>query len=405
MRLNDRAARAVEAPAGKTDHVFWDDEMPGFGVRVRGESKFWLVQYRANGQQRRESLGNIYKVDIEDARRAAKKIFAKVELGVDPAAEKQKARIAAAAASLRLGPVADRYLAAKRPTLRPNTYAMAATYLNDHWQTLRDRPLDQIERKHVAARLQDLVADRGPVAAARARGQLSALFSWAMGEGLCDANPVAGTNDPAKGRKSRSRVLNDNELKTIWRACLDDDEFSRIVKLLILTGARRDEIGDLEWSEIDFDTGTVVISERRTKNGRALELKLPAVALNILRAVPRRDGCVRLFGKPGKGFTSWSNGMKLFQARMATAGNELPHWTLHDLRRSTATGMAEIGVQPHIIEAVLNHVSGHKRGPAGIYNRASYARETAQALQVWAEHLAALVESRKKKVVTLPRRA
>jgi integrase len=410
VRLTDRSAAALVLPADKTDDVFWDVELPGFGCRVRSGGKrvarSWLAQYRANGQQRRESLGDIRRVKIEDGRRAARKIFAKLELGIDPAAEKVKARIAAAAASLTVGAVADRYLAAKQSTLRPNTFAQAVSYLTDHWQPFRVRPLDSIERKHVAARVQELVQTRGPIAAARARGQLSALYSWAMGEGLVEHNPIIGTNAPDKGIKSRDRVLSEDELKAIWSACRDDD-FSRIVQLLMLTACRRDEIGDLEFSEIDFDTGMLVIPGRRIKNGRELRLKLPTIALDILRTVRRRDGCAHLFGTPGKGFTSWSNGMKLFLARMTDAGTRLPHWTLHDLRRSTATHMVddEIGIQPHIVEALLNHVSGHKRGVAGIYNRASHPREIARALEMWADHLTALVQGGKKKVVRLPRRA
>jgi integrase len=409
VRLTDRGAAALILPAGKTDHVFWDFSLPSFGLRLRGDrkscSKSWLVQYRANGQQRREALGDIRKVKIDDARRAARKIFAQVELGVDPAAEKAKARTAAAAATLTLGVVADRYLASKQPTLRPNSYAQAAGYLINHWRPLRDRPLAEIKRADVAVQLQDLVTTRGPIAAARARGHLSALFAWSMREGLVDRNPVVNTNAPDKGVKPRDRVLNGDELKAIWAATNLDDDFSRIVRLLILTACRRNEIGGLEWSEIDFDTGTLTISGRRTKNGRALQLKLPATAMNILRAVPRRDGSVCLFGKPTKGLSSWSHGMQLLQARMAAAGTSLPHWTLHDLRRSVATRMAEeLNIQPHIIEALLNHVSGHKRGVAGIYNRASYGREIAVALQLWAEHLSALIESRKRKIVTLNRR-
>ena len=410
VRLTDRSAAALVLPAGKTDDVFWDVELPGFGCRVRSGGKrvarSWLVQYRANGLQRREALGDIRKVRIEDGRRAARKIFAQLELHIDPSAEKKAARTAAAAASLTVGAVADRYLVVKRPTLRPNTYAQAVSYLTDHWRPFHDRPLDSIERKHVAAQVQELVQTRGKIAAARARGQLSALYSWAIGEGLCERNPIIGTNAPDKGVKSRDRVLGEDELKAIWGACRDDD-FSRIVQLLMLTGCRRDEIGDLEFSEIDFDTGMLVIPGRRIKNGRELRLKLPAIALDILRMVRRREGCAHLFGTPGKGFTSWSNGMRLFLARMADAGTRLPHWTLHDLRRSVATHMVddEIGIQPHIVEALLNHVSGHKRGVAGIYNRASHPREIARALDMWADHLGALVRGIKKKVVRLPQRA
>jgi integrase len=272
-------------------------------------------------------------------------------------------------------------------------------YLEKHWRPLRERPLDSIKRADIAMRLQDLVKAHGRAAAARARTHLSALFVWAMGEGLCDANPVTGTNNPNSDAKPRTRVLKDAEIKAVWQTCIPDDDFSRIVQLLLLTGCRRDEIGALEWSEVDLDAGTITFPERRTKNGRQLALTLPAPALDILHSIPRRADRPYVFGKVGKGFTGVSHAMARFQARMAAAGNALEHWSLHDLRRSAATGMAEIGIQPHVVEAILNHVSGHKAGVAGVYNRAGYKRDIAMALAQWAEHLIAAVEGRTAKVV------
>jgi integrase len=126
------------------------------------------------------------------------------------------------------------------------------------------------------------------------------------------------------------------------------------------------------------------------------------VSVDLLRSVPRRNGCDNVFGNGASGFTSWSYGTNILHDRIVAAeGKSLPHWTLHDLRRSAATHMAEIDVQPHIIEAILNHVGGHKRGIAGIYNRATYTREIATALAKWAEHVTAVVEGRKSKIIPL----
>jgi integrase len=298
--------------------------------------------------------------------------------------------------------VSERYLDAKRATMRPGTYRDAERYFTLHWAPLRNRPIAEITRADVAARLQVIVKERGPIAAARARDSLSALFGWAMREGLCDANPVVATNDPGAGRPSRDRVLSMTELAAIWRACQDDD-FGQIVRLLMLTGARRREIGELKWSEIDLDHGIMTIAGTRTKNGRSLRLILAPAAIGILRAVSRREGR-EVFGSGADGFTSWSYATAALNARIVAAeGKALAPWTLHDLRRSVATHLAddEIGTQPHIIEALLNHVSGHKRGVAGIYNRARYDREIASALAQWAEHVTAIVEGRKSKVVPL----
>ena len=403
MKLTDRNVAALVRPADKDDVVIWDDDLPGFGCRLRGNAKRWIVQYRVGPQQRREILGDIRRVRVEAARKAARQRFAQVELGVDPAAKRADARAKAAAVRLTLGVVSARYLDFKKAELRPSSYQAAKQYFTVHWKSLADRPLEAIRRADVAACLQDIIKTRGRISAARARANLSALFGWAMREGLCDANPVLLTNDPEAGRPPRERVLSEAELATIWRACAGDD-FGRIVRLLMLTGARRREIGELKWSEIDFDRGAMTIAGARTKNRRALTLTLPPVAIDILRGVPRRDGCDNVFGGGTNGFNAWSYSTVALNNRIVAAeGKPLPHWTLHDLRRSVATHMAddEIGIQPHIIEALLNHVSGHKGGVAGIYNRASYPREIAAALQLWAEHLIASIEGRERKVVPL----
>jgi integrase len=361
--------------------------LPGFGVRLRGGAKTWLLQYRIGRQQRRESLGDTRKVSIEDARRIARARFAQVELGIDPAAERAKIRAAATMARLSLGSVADRYLDVKRDVLRPHSHRTTARYFGTHWLPLRDRPIDTISRADVAARLQEILKAHGRVAAARARAHLSALFNWAMREGLCESNPVAITNDPGAGLRPRERVLTDQELKVIWAAC-DDDDFGRIVKLLILTGARRQEIGSLKWDEINFNTGVMMIPCERTKNGRALELALPAVALDILQSASRRRDFV--FATRGAGFTSWSTSMAALRRRLNVP---LAPWSLHDLRRTMRTGLGRLGVRPDVAEMAINHV---RQGMIAVYDRHRYQPEIADALARWAEHVTAAVEGRKE---------
>jgi integrase len=398
MKLTTDTVSALIRPAGKTDHIEWDDSLPGFGVRLRGKTKRWIVQYRVGLQQRRESLGDIRKVKLEDARKIARQRFAQVELGVDPAAERAQTRVAATAAKFTLAIVAARYLAAKADILRPNTYRAAKLHFAVHWQPLGNRPLNGIKRADVAARLQEIVLAHGRTAAARARGNLSALFGWAMREGLCEANPVLVTNDPAEGIEARDRVLTDRELAGIWSASRDDD-FGRIVKLLILTGCRREEIGALKWTEIDFDTGVMTIPGERTKNRKALALTLPTLAIDILQSAPRRNGREYVFGSRGGTFGAWSYATIALHSRITAAeGKEIPHWTLHDLRRTTRTGMGKLGVQPHIAELVINHVKG---GVQAIYDRHKYEREIKAALALWAEHVTAVVAGRESKVVPL----
>ena len=195
----------------------------------------------------------------------------------------------AAAAALTLAAAAERYLGARRDRMRPNTYKAAERYFGVYWKPLHERPLVAIKRADVAARLQELTQAHGRTAAARARDYLSAMFSWAMREGLCEANPVIATNDPAAGILPRDRVLSDDEIRIVWNAC-GDDAAGRIVKLLLLTGCRRDEIGALKWSEIE--AGLLTIPGTRTKNGRALVLPLPAVAIELLATVPKQTAAI-----------------------------------------------------------------------------------------------------------------
>jgi integrase len=202
-----------------------------------------------------------------------------------------------------------------------------------------------------------------------------------------DQNPVVGTNDPAAHIQARDRVLTETELCAIWQACADDD-FGRIIRLLMFTGARRDEIGGLRWSEVDLDRGLLNIPGTRTKNHHPLKLTLPPPAVSILRAVSRRPGRDLIFGGGRGPFGAWSYETLALRARMAEMlGGPIAEWRIHDIRRTVATGMGELGVQPHIIEAVLNHRSGHKAGVAGIYNRATYEMEIKAALELWARHL------------------
>jgi len=390
MKFTKEALAALTLPPGKTDYFEWDDELPSFGVRLRGRSRRWVVQYRVGTQQRRESLGDVRKVKLEDARRIARQRFAQVELGSDPAAER-----AAAAARLTLGETTARYLDAKREVMRAGSHKAAMRYLNVYWKPFHDHALDDVKRPDLAARLQELTKRHGRTAAARARGTLSAMFSWGMREGFCEANPIIATNDPADGILPRERVLSDDEIRIVWNAC-GDGAAGRVVKLLLLTGCRREEIGALKWSEIEADVLT--IPGTRTKNGRVLVLPLPATAIELLAAAPKQDGGDFVFGRGGdRPFGGWSAAKLLIDARIAVmTGRELPHWTLHDLRRTMRTGLGKLGIPPHVAELAINHVKG---GVEAIYDRYRYQREIGAALARWDEHVLAIVKGRESELV------
>ena len=379
------ALTATASPDGKDDAIIWDPSLPGFGIRFRSVggrvSKTWTCQYRVGGQQRRESLGDIRKISQADARRIARQRFAKVELGIDPGAEKA----AKAKAQLTLAKVADKYLNAKQDTLRPATYTQAKYHFETLWKPIADRPMDDVGRAEVAARLQEIIKGHGRVAAARARGNLSALFTWAAKEGLSEANPVALTNDPSEGIRPRERVLSDDELFAIWNSCREDD-FDLIVKLLALTGCRREEVGRLKWSEVNLDSGLMTIPGARTKNGRTLELPLPSLALNVLRMAKPGEGRECVFGRRGdSGFAGWAWGKLNLDHRITSnEGKALPHWTLHDLRRTMRTGLGRLDVPPHVAELCINHVKG---GIQAVYDKYTYQPQIKDALERWANHV------------------
>ena len=244
--------------------------------------------------------------------------------------------------------------------------------------------------------LQDIAAERGRVAASRARANLSAMFGWAVKEGLLEQNVVANTNKPDAGIKARERILSDAELRTVWQN-LEDDGFGKIVRLLILLGCRRSEIGDLKWSEIDLDVGVMTISGARTKNHRTLVLPLPAPAIDILRSVPRREGRDHVFGQGRGGYRTWGHSKAGLDGRIAL-GQSLEPWGIHDLRRTMRTGLGKIGVPPHVAEMTIGHAKG---GIVAVYDKYSYGAEVGNALARWAEYVASVVGDRESSVVPL----
>jgi integrase len=319
------------------------------------------------------------------------------------------AHAAAGKCTITLGEVVPRYLAAREGELRPKSYAETQRYLERAWQPLHEHAIDAITRQNIVAAIDDLARDNGKVAADRARLALSGLYAWGIDRGYCDTNPTMSIKARAQ-QSSRSRVLTEVELVAVWNACLDDDH-GRIVRLLILTGQRKTEIADLEWVEINTDKRQIELPETRTKNGRAHIVPLSDEVLAILSGVERKEGRDFVFGKGAGGFSGWSKAKGELDARIAKSRTQAGHkagvkpmaaWTLHDLRRSFITHVSDRGLAPpHIAEALINHISGHKGGVAGIYNKAQYLSERRQALEVWGAHVAALVEGGTGKIVPL----
>jgi integrase len=425
MKLNDKTVAALTLPEGKSELLVFDDDLPGFGVRLReGGSKTWVIQYRVGRKQRRKTIGSAKVLGAVAALAAAKKDLAKVELGGDPQAAKVEQRAKAADT---FDVFAAQFLSRQKERLKPRSYVQVAAHMAKHWSNFKGVSVHEIGRRAVAARLVKIAEERGDIAANRARATLTTFFSWAIKSGIVDANPALGT--PLQGdEKARDHVIgkavggvkgqdDDFALADIWHACLDDD-FGRAVKLLILTATRRDEVGGMLRTELNLSTRMWHVGAARTKNKQPHDVPLSDPALSIIERALAQEGResravvfgygARAHGAPDRGFAGWGKAKRelderVDHARRASGRAPIDPWRLQDLRRTAATGMAELGVQPHIIEELLGHVSGHKAGVAGVYNRASYSTEKRQALDMWAAHVEALVAGQASNVVTMRR--
>ncbi len=378
---------ATLAPApGQAERIVWDAEVRSFGVRIRASgARTWVIRPpRSGGASRLHTLGSADAIDLASARRAAQEKIAEAALGGDYTKAKAEAR---AQAAVKFGGLLDRYISDKQEQgRRASTLANLKNHLFAHWGPLHGRPLSAITRAEISARHRQITSEFGPHAADRARSVLSTFFAWAMAEGLADSNPVTATRT-ATAPTRRERVLTDAELVAVWRACRNDD-FGRIVRLLILTGQRRNEVAGMRRSEINLSGALWTLSAERSKNKRTHEIPLSPLAAAILADGMADGGRDLVFGEGEGAFSGFSRAKAALDRRVGEAAEE---WGLHDLRRTAATRMADLGVVPHVVEAVLNHVSGSKAGVAGIYNRANYREEKRAAMALWAEYVGQMV--------------
>jgi integrase len=354
----------------KLDGWLWDPACVGFGARRQRKGVHYYLRYRHNGTQHMYSIGRHGSPWTPDtARTEAKRLLGVLATGADPFAQPATAE--------NFGAEVDRYLGRKQAALKPRAYVEVTRYLRKHYASLHKLTLAQIDRRTVAQALGEIEDGSGPIARNRARAALSAFYSWAIQEGLTEINPVQGTRKADEGN-SRERVLTREELRKLWGG-LGDDNFSNVVRLLLLTGQRRNEIGKLAWAEVDIAHKQLVLPAHRVKNGRDHTVPLSRQAYAILDRLPRRWQFV--FGERD-GFTNWAEAKAKLDERVGIAA-----WTLHDLRRTCATQMGELGVLPHVVEQALNHVSGAKAGVAGVYNRSKMSDAVREGLQKWADAL------------------
>jgi len=385
--------------------VVWDTEVKGFGIRRQTtDAVFYLLRYRLNGKQSFYSIGrhgSPYTPEI--ARKEAKRLQGQVASGIDPFAEREAQREARKRPEgLTFGEAVEAYITAKIGWWKPGTAKQVTNHLRNLAKPLHPLLLAEIDRRQVAEVLASIQTNSGPVARNRTRTSISAMYKWLDQEGRVaeGTNPSAITAIADEG-PSRDRALSQSELVEVW-AALGDDHVGDIIRLLILTGQRRDEITKLRWSEIDFDKALLTLHPARTKNKRTHELPLSPQALAILR----RWAAHGVRGRANDGLVfdpvGWDVRKKnLDKAILAKRGGKpMPHWTLHDLRRTCATGLAELGVLPHVIECILNHLSGFRAGVAAIYNRNRYLPEMREVLCAWANEVDRIVAPEGRSIST-----
>lgn len=397
-------------PTGKRLEVP-DAACPGLYLIIQpGGAKGWAFRYRFDGRPSKLALGSFPTMALAEARRAASEARDKLDQGADPAAEKRRAK------------------AAPLPQKPDDTFNnVLADYSKRHLSKLRsgnevrrtielycaakwgDRLLQDITRRDVLDLLDDITAEGKTTTANRVRVHLSGLFGWAVGRDIIPASPIIGTKPPVK-EKSRDRVLTDDELRWLWQAAGEAGQpWLQLVRLLILTGQRRGEVAEMHDDELQGDLWRLPAT--RTKNGRAHDVPLSKPATELLEGLDRIGPyvCTTTGTEPFSGF---SKGLRTITAKMAELAEKdrgepvtIPHWTLHDIRRTVATGMARVGIPVRVTEAVLNHVSGTAAGIVAVYQRHDYADEKRQALEAWGRMVEEIVSGTTANVIRLEARA
>ncbi len=377
-------------------YEIWDALLPGLGLRVSWKgTKTFILMYRVGGRQRRLTLGR-YTIlfRLKEARDAARAALEKVDAGIDPA------EAPTAAVDPPLKDALAAYIERQVKPNRKDWEEVERALGKDLGGRLGDRPISTVARADILEML-DAIIDRGaPVHANRVLTMSKTFFDWCVERGLIEASPAAPIRHPTR-EMSRERILDLPELLRVWNACGPlGYPFGPLIRLLILTAQRRDEVAGLSWGELDMHGATWTLPAARAKNDKEHEVALAAEALAIMGKLPRRNSSTLLFTTTDRTAVSgWSRAKArldwLLMAPGAEVGPPMPieHWTLHDLRRSAASGMAELGVAPHVVDKILNHTQGTIKGVAAIYNRHAYGAERRAALCLWGKVMTDVVVS------------
>jgi integrase len=402
FKFTQAAVDKLKPPAsGRID--FSNTVIPGMQLRVSASGKkVYRVKTRIDGVQVPTTIGSAAVFSLGEANKAAREFLRQAAEGINPVAQRRQRQAEEAAV---VAALFDRYLrqhASKR--MCAEYYAETKRAIErDVLPTLGELPIDKLTRRQIRDVI-DAIAERAAPYAAHVLRYFGAFLGWVVRQDILESNPAAGIPDPDTRRKEereRDRWLDDSEIPLFWFACNKvGGVFGPPFRLLLLLGPRRDELIQSPWSEWDLDRQTWVLPGPRDKNGEGRDTHLAEPALAILRSLPRlrpADPTEHLFsttgGTPVSGYDS---ALKRVRAEMtAMAGRPIQHFTLHDLRRTIASGMAELGVAESIVDRVLGHRSARGvSAVARIYNRSTYARERRDALELWSRHIVTLVKPR-----------
>jgi integrase len=375
-KLTPALIAELRPPTDRHESFCWDTETRGMGVRVLSKSGFksWVVQYRHNGRSIRRTIAACDRLPFTLARERAREILAQAALGRDWFAEQAKARAEAERAGSReltLGAKLEEYLA-DPVTLELRTFPAIERYLRKVWAPLHGMSAETLTSKDLTEHLERIAVDSGIVAANRARSVLFTAYKWLLDTHRLerDDNPVARARK-WKERGRRRRAPNLEELGRIWKACgeVHPDTFGTVVKLLVLTAARKSEVALLTRGEVDLDAAEITLPPARVKIDQPFWIPLSKPAVRLLRALPERRG-PRLFP-----VLSWARCKRRLDEASGVDG-----WTLHDLRRSfSSLGREKLTVDSDDVERALGHIPPGVRGRYDFSERKRQRRELAEA--------------------------
>jgi integrase len=367
-----------------------DAGCPGLYLVVQPTGrKSFAVRYRFDGKPRKDTVGRYPAVSLAEARDLANSIINKVEKGEDPHEERaeQQASRKAAKADTYANAVEDfiqKYSIAKKGNRRHAEQRRLLLNANDDWH---ERPVSSITRREIHDVLDGFIAAGKPYLANRTYEVFGTFWKWLYARDRVPANIMDKVERPFDAEKPRDRVWSDGELKAIWRAGDSLNQFeAALVRLMVLTGQRRNEVAGMRWDELDLENGTWTLPEARAKGKRDHTFPLAPIAVRILKSLDRVDGNPFVF--PGKGTRDGrpcplTVGSKL-QGRIAEKSN-VKDFTFHDARRTFRTGLDRLGIPPHVKDECLNHA---RRGVGDVhYSAYDYLAEQRQAFDAWADHV------------------